>query len=168
LPEGLETRTSEQGGSFSGGQRQRIAIARGLLKDSPILCMDEPTAALDSKPENHIRDSLEKMIRDKTVLLVTHRKALLSLMDAIYVVEGGHVTNIEDHGGLEVYLRKINDMEGGKQIDPEYLQVQQQAAEEQQKIAQLELTNSRLIQELRGYYSEQQKLPGAGTIDIEH
>lgn len=168
FPEGLETHTSEQGGSLSGGQRQRIAIARGLLKDAPIICMDEPTAALDSKSENHIRDSLGQIIHGKTVMMVTHRKALLSLMDTIYVVEEGTVTNIEDHGGLEKYLRKINDLEGGKQLDPEYLQAQQLEAEKQHRIAQLELTNARLIEELRGYYSEEQKLPATGTIDIDH
>jgi len=69
--------------------------------------MDEPTAALDSKSENFIRDSIAQLITGKTVLMVTHRKALLSLMDKIYVLDGGKLRDVKDYGGLDAYLQKL-------------------------------------------------------------
>lgn len=111
LPLGLETPTGENGGSLSGGQRQRVAIARSLLRDAPIICLDEPTAALDAKSENYIKDSLSQMITGKTVLMVTHRKALLALMDTIYVLEDSVMTNVNDMGGLDSYLARLEGLE---------------------------------------------------------
>lgn len=107
LPQGLASSAGESGNSFSGGQKQRIAIARGLIKNAPIVCMDEPTAALDSKSENYIRDSIDKLITGRTVLMVTHRKALLSKMDVIYVLDNGKLQNVNQIGGLDEYLRTI-------------------------------------------------------------
>ncbi|QQS19220.1 ATP-binding cassette domain-containing protein [Candidatus Saccharibacteria bacterium] len=107
MPMGINSPTGENGGSLSGGQRQRVAIARSLIKQAPILCLDEPTAALDAKSENYIRDSLKEIIRDKTVLMVTHRKSLLALMDTIYVLEEGQLHNVNELGGLDVYLQRL-------------------------------------------------------------
>jgi ATP-binding cassette subfamily B protein len=107
LPLGVQSPAGEGGSSLSGGQKQRIAIARGLMKNAPIICMDEPTAALDSKSENFIKDSLAKAIEGKTVVMVTHRKPLLALMDTIYVLEDGNLKNVKEHGGLTTYLKKI-------------------------------------------------------------
>lgn len=104
LPLGIQTPAGENGSSLSGGQRQRVSIARALIKNAPIICLDEPTAALDTKSENYIRDSLMEMIQGKTVLMVTHRKALLSLMDTIYVLDNGVLTNVNELGGLDHYL----------------------------------------------------------------
>jgi ABC-type bacteriocin/lantibiotic exporter with double-glycine peptidase domain len=104
LPLGINSPAGENGSSLSGGQRQRIAIARALIKNAPVLCLDEPTAALDTKSENYIRDSLLQMVQGKTVVMVTHRKALLALMDTIYVLENGTLTNVNDLGGLDYYL----------------------------------------------------------------
>ncbi|MCU0667669.1 MAG: ABC transporter ATP-binding protein/permease [Patescibacteria group bacterium] len=110
LPLGLETPTGENGGSLSGGQRQRVAIARSLLRNSPIICLDEPTAALDAKSEIFIKDNLPKMISGKTVVMVTHRKALLELMDTIYVLENRTLTNVNELGGLDSYLAKLEGL----------------------------------------------------------
>ncbi len=111
LPLGLETPTGENGGSLSGGQRQRVAIARSLLRDAPIICLDEPTAALDAKSENYIKDSLTQIIQQKTVLMVTHRKALLALMDRILVLENSKLTDVNELGGLDTYLAKLEGLE---------------------------------------------------------
>ena len=111
LPLGLDTPTGENGGSLSGGQRQRVAIARSLLRNAPIICLDEPTAALDAKSENYIKDSLSQMIQGKTVMMVTHRKALLALMDTIYVLENSTLTNVNEIGGLDAYLAKLEGLE---------------------------------------------------------
>ena len=107
MPMGINSPTGENGGSLSGGQRQRVAIARSLIKQAPILCLDEPTAALDAKSENYIRDSLKEIIKEKTVLMVTHRKSLLALMDTIYVLEGGQLYNVNQLGGLDAYLQRL-------------------------------------------------------------
>ena len=111
MPLAFRTPVGEDGGSLSGGQRQRISIGRALIKDAPILCLDEPTAALDVKSENYIRDSLSKMIQGKTVVMVTHRKPLLDLMDIIYVLDGGQLTDVVNLGGLENYLAKLEGLE---------------------------------------------------------
>ena len=110
LPMGIKSPAGENGSSLSGGQRQRIAIARSLIRNAPILCLDEPTAALDAKSENYIRDSLMKIIKDKTVLMVTHRRSLLALMDSIYVLDNGVLTNVNELGGLEQYLEQLEGM----------------------------------------------------------
>lgn len=123
LPLGLDTPTGENGGSLSGGQRQRVAIARSLLRSAPIICLDEPTAALDAKSENYIKDSLTQMVQGKTVIMVTHRKALLALMDTIYVLENGTLSNVNELGGLDVYLAKLEGLElENAEVDNEHLE----------------------------------------------
>ncbi len=107
LPLGMDSIAGEGGSSLSGGQRQRISIARALLKNAPIICMDEPTSALDDKSEKLVRDSIGNLIRDKTVLLVTHRIPLLSLMDKIYVLDNGTLVDVESLGGIEKYTYRL-------------------------------------------------------------
>ncbi len=114
LPMGLASPAGENGSSLSGGQRQRISIARALVKNAPIVCLDEPTAALDAKSENLIRDSLLQMIKGKTVLMVTHRKSLLALMDVVYVLDNGTLTDVNQLGGLDSYLAKLEGIEEQK------------------------------------------------------
>jgi ABC-type multidrug transport system fused ATPase/permease subunit len=104
LPLGVESPAGEGGSSLSGGQRQRISIARALIKNAPIICMDEPTSALDNKSEQFITESIGTLIRDKTVVLVTHRKSLLVLMDKIYVLEGGVLRDVDMYGGYDKYM----------------------------------------------------------------
>ncbi|MBL8122177.1 ABC transporter ATP-binding protein [Candidatus Saccharibacteria bacterium] len=110
LPMGVNSPAGENGSSLSGGQKQRVAIARSLIKDAPIMCLDEPTAALDAKSENYIRDSLMQIIQNKTVLMATHRKSLLALMDTIYVLDNGVLRNVNELGGLDHYLKLLEGL----------------------------------------------------------
>ncbi|HVO86852.1 MAG TPA: ABC transporter ATP-binding protein [Candidatus Binatia bacterium] len=164
LPLGLQSPAGEGGNSLSGGQKQRIAIARGLLKNAPIVCMDEPTAALDSKSEVNIRDSIERLIAGRTVLMVTHRKALLSLMDTIYVMDEGHLRRVEELGGLDAYLRQIADIdEAAKQVDSAQVAHEQQV---QQLVNQLQQENHQLQERLTA--SQQATVTDDGTIHVSH
>lgn len=129
LPLGVQTPAGENGSSLSGGQRQRISIARALIKNAPIICLDEPTAALDTKSENYIRDSLMQMIQGKTVVMVTHRKALLALMDTIYVLDNGTLTNVNELGGLDYYLGLLEGIDQ-KAAEQEISEEQQYATPE--------------------------------------
>lgn len=107
MPLGVNSPVGENGSFLSGGQKQRVAIARSLIKNAPILCLDEPTASLDAKSENYIRDALPEIIANRTVLMVTHRKSLLALMDTIYVLEDGVLRNVNELGGLDAYLQTL-------------------------------------------------------------
>ena len=169
LPGGLESMVGEGGNTLSGGQKQRLAIARGLLKNAPIVCMDEPTAALDSKSEKYIRDSIAKLIANKTVLMVTHRKALLSLMDKIYVMDGTSLRDVNDLGGLDAYLQKITDTEvsAPSAAKDEFTEAQRLAS--QQKADRLAAENLRLQQNLHTIEQKPSDNVGPdGTIYINH
>jgi ATP-binding cassette, subfamily B, bacterial len=107
LPMGMESVAGEGGTALSGGQRQRIAIARALIKNAPIICLDEPTSALDDRSEHMIQESLGALIHDKTVLLVTHRLPLLSLMDTVYVLDQGNLIDVARFGGVEKYVYQM-------------------------------------------------------------
>lgn len=91
LPDGLETPVGDRGTKLSGGQRQRIAIARAFLKNAPILLLDEATSALDSESEEAIRQALERLMVNRTVLTVAHRLSTLRGFDRILVLRGGEV-----------------------------------------------------------------------------
>lgn len=173
LPLGVNSSVGEGGTSLSGGQKQRIAIARGLIKNAHIVCMDEPTAALDSKSENYIRDSIAQLIENKTILMVTHRKSLLSLMDKIYVMDESHLRDVNELGGLDAYLRKITDTEAAQEISPgEDKQKETDAIEEderlkqQQRLTQLENENAKLSEKLD--ILKQQGPEETGTVYISH
>ena len=104
LPEGYQTLVGEGGVKISGGQRQRIAIARAILKDAPILVLDEATSALDSFTERSIQSSLERLIENKTVLIVAHRLSTLERVDRILVFEKGQL--IEEGSQDELLAKK--------------------------------------------------------------
>jgi ATP-binding cassette subfamily B protein len=91
LPEGLETRVGERGIRLSGGQKQRIALARALLKDAPVLVLDEATSAVDGATESRIKQALGEATRGRTVLVVAHRLSTITSADRIVVLEGGCV-----------------------------------------------------------------------------
>jgi len=91
LPDGYETHVSEQGENFSAGQRQRMAIARAILRDAPILILDEPTAALDVEAEAEVMRALDQLIIGRTVIVISHRLSTLGEVDEILVMNQGVV-----------------------------------------------------------------------------
>ena len=100
LPKGYDTFIGEQGLCLSGGERQRLAIARTLLKDAPILILDEPTANLDPVTEKQVLDTLFEIMRGKTSLLITHRLVGLENVDEILVMDHGRIVERGRHGHL--------------------------------------------------------------------
>jgi len=100
LPDGLDTWIGEQGLRLSGGERQRLAIARAVLKDTPILLLDEPTANLDPMTERAVLDTIFSALPGRTMLLITHRLTGLERADAILVLEKGRVVERGTHGEL--------------------------------------------------------------------
>lgn len=106
LPDGYDTVIGEGGGTLSGGQKQRISIARAILKDSPIIILDESTASIDPENEYLIQEALTELSRDKTVIIIAHRLATIEAADQILVVDDGRIA---ERGRHEELLRN-----GGK------------------------------------------------------
>lgn len=102
LPDGYQSIVGERGMKLSGGQRQRIAIARVILKNAPILILDEATSQLDSLTENYIQESLWKLMQDKTTILIAHRLSTLLHMDRILVFDQGRIVEDGTHQELLV------------------------------------------------------------------
>lgn len=100
LPEGLATRVGQNGVLLSGGQRQRIAIARALLRDAPILILDEATASLDSEAERHIQAALERLMKQRTTLVIAHRLSTIEKADQIIVMHNGQIIETGTHTEL--------------------------------------------------------------------
>jgi subfamily B ATP-binding cassette protein MsbA len=100
LHQGYNSRVGERGVSLSGGQRQRVAIARVLLKDPRILILDEATSALDSQSEKLIQDATEKLMRNRTAIVIAHRLSTVVNANRIFVMEKGRVVDIGSHAEL--------------------------------------------------------------------
>jgi subfamily B ATP-binding cassette protein MsbA len=100
LPQGLDTPVGERGSLLSGGQRQRIAIARALLKDAPVLVLDEATSSLDSESERRIQDALGRLMQGRTTLIIAHRLSTVESADLIVVMREGEIVESGTHAAL--------------------------------------------------------------------
>ena len=100
LPEDFQTMVGDNGVLLSGGQRQRIAIARALLKNSPIIILDEATSALDNESERYIQDALSDLMKDRTTLVIAHRLSTVENADKILVLRDGEIVESGKHADL--------------------------------------------------------------------
>ena len=100
MPQGMETVVGDDGALLSGGQRQRIAIARALLKDAPVLILDEATSSLDTVSERHVQAALDEVMRGRTTIVIAHRLSTVENADLIAVVEEGRIVETGDHRTL--------------------------------------------------------------------
>ena len=100
LPAGLDTYLGESGARLSGGQRQRLAIARALLRDAPLLLLDEATSALDAESERLVQEALDRLMRDRTTIVIAHRLATVRSANRIVVMDEGRIVEQGDHAGL--------------------------------------------------------------------
>ena len=113
LPDGLDTFMGEGGARLSGGQRQRSAIARALLRDAPLLLLDEATSALDAESERLVQDALDRLMADRTTVVIAHRLATVRAADRIVVMEDGQIVEEGTHatlnarGGLYARLARL-------------------------------------------------------------
>ena len=113
MPDGYETMIGERGVTLSGGQRQRITIARAIIRDSPILILDEPSAGLDAASEKLVFDALENLMKGKTSMVIAHRLAPVRRADLIFVIDHGRVVEQGTHeellaqGGLYSHLYEL-------------------------------------------------------------
>ena len=112
LPNKYLTLVGESGVRLSGGQKQRVAIARAMIKDAPILLLDEATSSLDSESEKKVQEALDKLMKDKTALIVAHRLSTIKNVDVIYVIDNGAIVEQGTHkelvnkNGLYAFLFK--------------------------------------------------------------
>jgi ATP-binding cassette subfamily B protein len=117
LPEKYQTYVGERGVKLSGGERQRVAIARAILKNAPILILDEATSSLDSRSEFLIQDALDSLMKGKTAILVAHRLSTIRKMDRIIVVNEGRIDEDGSHEELlknpESLYRKLWELQAG-------------------------------------------------------
>jgi len=118
LPDGMATHIGAKGNKLSGGQRQRVAIARAMLKDAPILILDEATAALDTESERLVQDALNHLMPNRTTLVIAHRLSTIEHADQVLVMDQGRIVERGTHGellargGLYAHLHRMQFREG--------------------------------------------------------
>jgi subfamily B ATP-binding cassette protein MsbA len=118
LPDGLKTHIGAKGNKLSGGQRQRVAIARAMLKDAPILILDEATAALDTESERLVQDALNRLMPNRTTLVIAHRLSTIEHADQVLVMDQGRIVERGTHAellaqdGLYAHLHRLQFREG--------------------------------------------------------
>ncbi|SDH24614.1 ATP-binding cassette, subfamily B [Dyadobacter soli] len=123
MPDGLNARVGEGGNQLSGGQKQRISIARALLKNAPIILLDEATASLDPENEIYIQQAIQELVKDKTVIVVAHKLATIRHAHQIIVLNDGRIEEQGDHEalmqkqGLYHRLHQIQQQSGGWRIE---------------------------------------------------
>jgi ABC-type multidrug transport system fused ATPase/permease subunit len=120
LPEKYQTFVGERGIKLSGGERQRIAIARAILKNAPILVLDEATSSLDSESESLIQAALDELMKGKTTIVIAHRLSTIMRMDRIVVIDGGKVVDSGTHDELLTkagIYKKLWDIQAGGFIE---------------------------------------------------
>jgi ATP-binding cassette subfamily B protein/subfamily B ATP-binding cassette protein MsbA len=115
LPQGNDTDIGERGATLRGGERQRIAIARAILKDAPILILDEPTASLDAETEASVMGALERLTAGRTTIVIAHRLATVRRASAVVVLEAGRIVQIGTHAQLVAtpgLYQKLSQLQG--------------------------------------------------------
>jgi ATP-binding cassette subfamily B protein len=119
MPEGYDTIVGERGVTLSGGQRQRIAIARAIIRNAPILILDEPSSGLDAASEKLVFGALDRLMEGKTSIVIAHRLSTIRRADIIFVVDHGAIVERGNHeellklGGLYAELYHIHQDDGG-------------------------------------------------------
>ena len=121
LPKGYETPVAEAGGGLSGGERQRLSVARAVLKDAPILILDEPTSSLDAISEEIVFAALKRLRAGRTTIVIAHRLSTVRDADAILVLDGGRISAFGKHDALltssQLYRRMCARLSVGKSLD---------------------------------------------------